>query len=158
MRATRVALALVTGGQDLRGQLDGVGEVPGNLSEGGDEEVAEVVAAKPVAGAEAMGEELHQQIFLFAERHHAVAQVAGGQHVEVFAQAAGRAAVIGDSDHGGKVGDGGWIKSGLAGGTDVAAKSTQQGGKAGSAANGHHPQRMHGGFSLDERRRRRTGN
>ena len=43
--------------------------------------------------------------FFFAEGDHAVAQVAGGKHVEVFAQAAGGATIVGDGDDGGEVGD-----------------------------------------------------
>ena len=93
------------GGENLGGELDGLGEVAGDLSEGGDEEVAEAVALEGVAGAEAMVEERARRCFFFAEGDHAVAQVAGGEHVEVFAEAAGGAAVVGDGDDGGEVGD-----------------------------------------------------
>ena len=127
------------GGENLGGELDGLGEVAGDLSEGGDEEVAEVVALEGVAGAEAVIEELGQQVFFFAEGDHAVAQVAGREHVEVFAQAAGGAAVVGDGDDGGQVGDldGG---AGRAGDSDVAAQAAQQRGEAGAAADGDHAQ------------------
>ena len=114
------------GGENLGGQLDGVGEVAGDLSERGDEEIAEVVAFEPVAGAEAVGEELGQQVLFFAESDHAVAQVAGREHVEVLAQAAGGAAVVSDGDDGGEVGD-------LAGNIRLASRGTQRGG-AGRAA------------------------
>ena len=93
-------------GENLGGQLDGLGKVAGDLSESGDKEVAEVVALQGIAGAEAMVEEAGEQCFFFAEGDHAVAQVAGGKHVEVLAQAAGGATVVGDGDHGGQVGDG----------------------------------------------------
>ena len=130
-----------TRGKNLRGQLDGLGEVAGDLGQRGHKEVAEVVAFERVAAAEAVGEELGQQVLFFAERHHAVAQVAGRQHVEVLAQAAGGAAVVGHRDHGGQVGDqarlGGW----LAGRGNVPAQSAQQRGKAGAAADGHYAQR-----------------
>lgn len=76
-------------GEDLRGELDGVCEVAGDLSERGDEEIAEAVAFKSVAGAEAVGKKFDEEIFFFAEGDHAVAEVAGGQHVEVLAEAAG---------------------------------------------------------------------
>ena len=131
-----------TGGENLRRQLDGVGKVAGNLGERGDKEVAEVVSLERVAAAEAMGEEPGQQIFFLAERDHAVAQVAGRQHVEVLAQAAGGAAVVGDGDHGGEVGDeAGLARARLAGGADVAAQSAQQRGETGAAADGDHAQR-----------------
>ena len=60
---------------------------------------------RPSPDAEAVGEELGEQVFFLAEGDHAVAQVAGGKHVEVLAQAAGGAAVVGNGDDGGKVGD-----------------------------------------------------
>jgi len=82
-----------------------MGKVAGNLSEGGYKEVAEVVSLEGLAAAKAMGEELCQQVLFLAEGYHAVAQVAGGQHVEALAQAAGRTAVIGYRDHSGQVGD-----------------------------------------------------
>src|SRR6202041_2025582 len=75
-------------GKNFGGQLDGVGEVAGDLREGGNEQIAEVVALERLAAAKAMGEQLGQQVFLFAEGNHAVAQVPGGQHVEAYAQSA----------------------------------------------------------------------
>ena len=96
------------------------------------------LSASPAA--EAMVEEPGQQGFFFAEGHHAVAQVAGGQHVEVLAQAAGGAAVVGDGDHGGQVGDGSRADGGLAGSSDVAPQTAQQRGKARAASDGDHAQ------------------
>jgi hypothetical protein len=49
--------------------------------------------------------ELGEEVLVFREGDHAVADVAWGQHVEVFAEAAGRATVIGDGDDGGEVAD-----------------------------------------------------
>ena len=92
------------GGENLRGQLHGLGEVAGDVGERGDEEVAEVVAFE-VALREAVLEETGEEMLVFGERDHAVADVAGGEHVEVFAEAAGGAAVVGDGDDGGEVGD-----------------------------------------------------
>ncbi len=120
-----------------------MGKVAGDLSERGHKQVAEVVPLKRVAGAEAVGEELRQQVFFFAERDHAVAQVAGGQHVEVLAQAAGGAAIVGDGDHRGEIGDCARIGSGLRRGRHVPAQAAQQRGEAGAAADGHHAQRAH---------------
>ena len=67
-----------------------MGKIAGNLSQCRDKQIAEAVPIQPVAGAEAVGEEAGQQVLFFAQGHHAVAQVARGQHVEVLAQAARR--------------------------------------------------------------------
>jgi hypothetical protein len=122
-----------------------VGEVAGEFGKRGDEEVAEVVAFKGVAGAESVGEELGEDILLFAEGDHAVTEVAGGKHVEVLAQSAGRAAVIGHGDDSGEVGDLGGLGAGLAGRAYMTAQAAQQGGQAGAAADGHHAQGGCGG-------------
>ena len=74
------------------------------LGEGGDEEVAEAVALE-VALVEAVLEELGEEVLVLRERDHAVADVAGRQHVEVFAETAGGATVVGDGDDGGEVAD-----------------------------------------------------
>ena len=92
------------GGEDLGGHLDGLGEVSGDVGEGGDEEIAEAVAFE-LALAEAELEELGEEVLVFGEGDHAVADVAGGEHLEVFAETAGGAAVVGDGDYGGEVAD-----------------------------------------------------
>ena len=53
-----------TGGEDLGGHLDGLGEVSGDAGEGGDEEVAEAVALE-VAVGEAVLEELGEEVLVF---------------------------------------------------------------------------------------------
>ena len=45
-------------GEDLGSELDGMGEVAGDLGQGGDEEIAEAVAVRGPACFEAIGEEL----------------------------------------------------------------------------------------------------
>ena len=92
------------GGENLRRHLDGLGEISGDVGERGDEEVAEAVAAE-LALLEAVLEELGEEVLVFGEGDHAVAEVAGGEHVEVFAETAGGAAVVGDGDDGGEVAD-----------------------------------------------------
>ena len=92
------------GGENLRGHLHGLGEVAGDVGESGDEEVAEAVAFE-VALVEAVLEEAGEQVLVLGERDHAVADVAWGKHLEVFAEAAGGAAVVGDGDDGGEVAD-----------------------------------------------------
>ena len=92
------------GGEDLRGHLDGLGEVSGDVGERGDEEVAEAVAFE-LALVEAELEELGEEVLVLGEGDHAVADVAGREHLEVFAETAGGAAVVGDGDDGGEVAD-----------------------------------------------------
>ncbi len=75
-------------GEDFGCELNGMTKVAGDFGKGGDEEVAEVVAFHFAAGAEAVAEELGEEVFFFAEGDHAVAEVAGGKHFEVFAEAA----------------------------------------------------------------------
>ncbi len=168
------------GGEDLRGHLHRLGEVAGDAGERGDEEVAEAVALK-VALREAVLEEPGQQELVLRECDHAVAHVSGRQDVQVFAQAAGGASVVGDGDHGGEVVDeagkqqvggfGAAVDEGLSGecrvghrlgrggdtggrvggaprgdgGGDVALESAEQGGKAGTSADGDHAECAGGG-------------
>ena len=119
---------------------------PVMCGERGDEEVAEAVALE-VALVEAVLEEPGEQVLVFGEGDHAVADVAGGKHLEVFAEAAGGAAVVGDGDDGGEVADeaGSVVRrrgvaerrrASLAGCGDVALEAAQQGGEAGAAADG----------------------
>jgi hypothetical protein len=96
-----------SGGEDFGSELNGLGKVAGDFGEGGDEEVAEVVAFERFALAEAVVEEAGEQVFFSTEGDHAVAEVAGGEHVEVLAETAGGAAIVSDGDQGGEVGDGG---------------------------------------------------
>jgi hypothetical protein len=141
-------------GEDLRGHLHGLGEVSGDVGEGGDEEVAEAVAFE-LALVEAEPEEAGEEVLVFGEGDHAVADVAGGQHLEVFAETAGGAAVIGDGDYGGEIadraGDGGarsrfsavrsrgldteaaaTVRAG-----DVTLEAAEECGEAGAAADGY---------------------
>jgi hypothetical protein len=108
------------------------------LSQRNQKQIAKIVSAEPVASAEPMREKLHQQIFFLAQRNHAIAQVSRGQHVEVFAQAAGRATVVGYGDNRGKVCDQRRLRAGLAGHTHVTSQTTQQRGKPGAAADGYY--------------------
>ncbi len=152
-------------GEDVRGHLDGLGEVSGDGGEGGEEEVAEAVAVE-VAVLEAVLEEVGEEVLVFGERDHAVAHVSGGEHVEFFAEAAGGAAVVGDGDDGSEVADEagkkGWLRAGswsgarLGGGAggvwrgDVALEAAQQRGQACAAADGDDAQ---GGFAVLRGRR-----
>src|SRR5208283_1349813 len=91
-------------GEDLGGHLHVLGEVSGDAGERGEEEIAEAVALE-AAMLEAVLEEAGEQELVLGERDHAVADVAGREHVELFAEAAGGATVVGDGDDGGEVAD-----------------------------------------------------
>ena len=58
-----------------------------------------------------MGEELRKHIFFFAEGDHAVAQVAGRKHIEVFAQAARGTAIVGDGYNRREIGRSGTVSA-----------------------------------------------
>ena len=123
--------------------LDGLGEVAGDAGERGEEEVAEAVAFE-VALGEAVLEEAAEQVLVLGEGDEAVADVAGGKHVEVFAEAAGGATVVGDGDDGGELADeggeileGGVSERGGAGGRgDEGLETAQERGETGAAADG----------------------
>ena len=72
----------------------------GDLGHGGNEQVAERVAGHAHAGAvvEAVLEELRDQGLGIGERGDAVADVAGGDDVQVATQPTARSAVVGDGD------------------------------------------------------------
>lgn len=42
-------------------------------------------------------------MLIFGERNHAVADIAGGKHLEVFAETTGGTTIVGDGDNGGEV-------------------------------------------------------
>jgi len=129
-----------------------LGEVAGDVGEGGDEEVAEGVALE-LALVEAELEETGEKGFILGEGDHAVADVAWGKHLEVFAEAAGGAAVVGDGDDGREVGDeAGKVEAGAVTGAtpagirrgDVALEAAEEGGEAGAAADGDDFERLYG--------------
>jgi len=85
--------------------LDGVAKVTRDLGKRSHKEVAEIMPFEPVSRAKAVREQLCQQVALLTERDHTVAQVSGRQHIEVFSQATGGSAVVGNRNHRGQVGD-----------------------------------------------------
>ena len=118
--------------EDFGGGLHRVRKIAQNLGEGHQEEVAEAVAFEPAAGLETVLEEAGKQRGVFAEGDHAVAYVAGREHVEFAAQASGTAAVVGHGDDGGDVQRG----NGGAGGPGVVLEALQDTGEAGTSADG----------------------
>jgi len=91
--------------QNFAADANSFGEVAGDVSEGGEEEVAEIVANEAAAGVEAILKEAAEKGFVLAEGDHAVADVAGREDAIFAAEAAGAAAVVGDGDDGGEAGD-----------------------------------------------------
>ena len=89
--------------EHFRGGPHGVRKIAHDLRQRHQEQVAEAVALEPAAGLETVLEQAREQRGILAQRHHAVADVAGRQHVELAAQASGAAAVVGDGDDGGDV-------------------------------------------------------
>jgi hypothetical protein len=111
--------------------------------------------ALQVTVGEAVLEEAGEESFVLGESDEAVADVAGGKHVEVFAEAAGGAAVVGDGDNGGELADeGGEI---LEGGIDERGGASRRGdegfqpakerGEAGSTTDGDDSKLARGGHS-----------
>jgi hypothetical protein len=132
-----------SGGEDFSGEFDRLGKVAGHFSEGSDEEVAEVVAAEIAAVTEAVAEEAGDQAFVFGKGDHAVAEVAGRQHVEVAAETSAGASIVGDGNDGCEVGDEGGAggdrkKAGSVG--DAVLEASEEGREAGSSADGYDAQ------------------
>ena len=63
------------------------------------------MAREARASFKAVLEELGKQCFILGQGDNAIADVAGREHVELFAQAAAGAAIVGDGDHGAQVAD-----------------------------------------------------
>ena len=91
------------------------------------------MTAKLAVAAKAMTEKTRQQSRVFRERDHAVADVARRQHLQLFAQTSGAAAVVGNSDDRGKSLD----PHRVVGLSDEAFEPGEKCGKAGAAAHGY---------------------
>jgi hypothetical protein len=125
-------------GEDSAADTDGFGEIAGNMGEGGEKEIAKIVADEPAAGVEAILKEAAEEGFIFRKSDHAIANVAGREDAIFAAEAAGTAAVIGDGDDGGKIGDGAFRAGLFAGaGDDEFLEAAEKSGEASAAAEGH---------------------
>ena len=76
------------------------------MGERGEEKITKIVADQSAAGVEAVLEKTAEQRFVLGERDHAVANIARWQDAIFTAQSAGAAAVVGDGDDRGEIGDG----------------------------------------------------
>ena len=92
--------------QHLRRDAHGLGKVAGDVGERGEKKIAETVAGKPAPGGKAILKKFAEQVFVLRKRDHAIADIAGRENAVFAAQAAGTAAVVGDGDDGGEIGDG----------------------------------------------------
>src|ERR1700722_2324899 len=92
--------------KDLAADADGFGEISGDVSKGGEKQVAEIVADEAAAGVEAILEEPAEKSFVLAESDHAIANVTRRKDAVFAAQAAGAATVIGGGGDGGGAGGG----------------------------------------------------
>jgi hypothetical protein len=103
-------------GENLAADANSLSKISSNVSQRSEKEIAKVVAGKAASRLEAILEEAAEQGFILRKCDHAVADVAGGEDTVLAAKAARAAAVIGDGDNGGEVGD-----RPLAGGMPVVA-------------------------------------
>jgi len=107
------------------------------MGERGEEKITEVVAHEATPGVEAILKKAAKESFIFRKSDHTVADVAGRKDAVFAAQAAGAAAVIGDGDDGGEIGDGALGSRVLIGAADdVFLESAKKGREAGAAAEG----------------------
>ena len=125
-------------GQHFAADADGFGEIAGDVGERGEEKIAKIVADEAAAGVEAVLKQAAEEGFIFRKSHHAVADVAGRENAVLAAQAAGTAAVIGDGDDGGEVGDGVFGAGVLVdAANDEFLEAAKERGKAGAASKSH---------------------
>ena len=92
-----------------------------------------------------MPEEPRQQRLIIGQRHHAVAEVARRQHVEVTPQPPARSAIVGHGHDGSKIADQSSALGCSSGSLalrrrSIAAQPAQQGGKPGATTDGNHAQ------------------
>jgi hypothetical protein len=127
-----------TDGEHFTADADGFAKVAGDVRERGEKKIAKVVANEAAPGMEAILKEAGEESFVFGKRHHAVANVAWRENAILAAKTTGTAAIIGDGDDGGEIGDGA-LGSGMlvAAANDVFFQSTQDGGKARAPTEGH---------------------
>ena len=122
-------------GEHFAADADGFGEIAGDVGERGEEKIAEIVADEAAASVEAVLKQASEKSFIFRKSHHAVADVAGREDAVLPAQAAGAAAVIGDRDDGGEIGDGAFRAGVFVGAADDEfLEAAEERGEAGAAS------------------------
>jgi len=76
------------------------------MGESGEEKIAEVMTDESAPGVKTVLKKAAEKSFIFRKGDHTVADVAGRKDAILAAQAAGAAAVIGDGDDRGEIGNG----------------------------------------------------
>ena len=120
--------------EDFAADANGFGEIAGDVSEGGEEEVAEIVADEAAAGVETILEEAAEKGFILAESDHAVTDIARREDAIFAAEATGAAAVVGDGDDRGETGDRVFSFDFVAPAGDEIFEAAEKSGKASAAA------------------------
>ena len=92
--------------EDAAGKADGAGEIAGEMGERGEKKIAEAMALKTASGGKTVLKKLAKKCFFLREGNHAIANIAGREDGEIFPQASGTSAVVGDRYDGGERGDG----------------------------------------------------
>ena len=123
--------------EHFRRGLHGLRKIAHHLRERHQEQVAEAVSLEAAARLKPVLEQARQQRGILAQRHHAIADVARGQHVELAPQPPGAAAVVGDGHDGGDVHRG---RRGIHA-PGVVFEPFEQRGEPGAAADGDDPER-----------------
>ena len=85
------------------GYFHGLRKIADDLGERREKEISETVPLQSAASLKTVLEQARQQGRILAESDQAVADIAGRKDVEVAAQAAGAAAVVGHGDDGGQI-------------------------------------------------------
>ena len=97
---------------------------------------------QPLTSGKPVAKKAGDQVFIFRQRHHAVAQISWRQHVEAMAQPPAGASVVGHGDHrrqvGNEAGPSRFFR-GLVRRGDVLPKSAQQGREASTPTDRHRP-------------------
>ena len=121
--------------KNFGGNANRFSEISGNVGKRRKEEIAKVVTAEAAPGLESILKKTAEERFVFGERHHAIANIARRKNAVFTAQTAGAAAVVGDGNDGGEIGDraseGGLF---VAPPDDMVLQTTKKSGKPGAAA------------------------
>ncbi len=121
--------------QHFAADANGFRKIAGNVRERSKEKISEIVADEAAASVKTILEQAAEKGFIFRESHHAIANVAGRKDAVLAAQAAGAAAVIGDGDDRGEIGDGPFGGGATVGAANhVFLESPKQRGKPGAAS------------------------
>src|SRR5438874_11219341 len=92
-------------GQNFRRETYRFAEVSGQRRERGQKKIAEAVAFKSGAFLKSMLKNFCEQSLIFRQSNNAIAHVAGRKHVELFAEASARPAIVSYRDHSAEFGD-----------------------------------------------------